>query len=205
MQVISAGIAVSSLSLLFWRGRKLGRREREVLADRRYGPPWAGLLRGATYFRDLLWIVTFLLIITVAVSPSVILGNTLTIKFPLDSYVQGIGLLLWLAGVSLMLWASTAIREYATEQILISKNQPLIQTGPYAKTRHPIYGGALVIGLGLFLFYLNLLFLLFAVTRFIVDVYRAREEEKLLTSPEGFGQQYVEYRKRTRMFIPYVL
>ncbi len=91
------------------------------------------------------------------------------------------------------------------ERIVLVKNHRLVQTGPYRLVRHPMYGSTILIGLGLFLLYLNIVFLILYLPVFVINSYRAEVEEKLLSSPEGFGTRYVEYRERTRRFIPYLL
>ena len=91
------------------------------------------------------------------------------------------------------------------ERIVLVKNHRLVQTGPYRLVRHPMYGSTILIGLGLFLLYLNIVFLILYLPVFVINSYRAEVEEKLLSSPAGFGSHYVDYRRRTRRFIPYLL
>jgi protein-S-isoprenylcysteine O-methyltransferase Ste14 len=61
-----------------------------------------------------------------------------------------------------------------------------------------------LIELGLFLLYLNMIFLILLLPIFAINIHRARFEEKLLASPDAFGAQYEEYRSRTRRFVPYI-
>lgn len=204
MRFISIGLIALAVILFGWPLATMRGKVQRVRSLRRAGPSWSGLLKATTRLRDALILATFALMLSVVITPGFLLNSTLTLRFQFDSFVQGIGLLLLALGSSLGVWAVRTMREYGTEEILIAENHPLVQTGPYKKVRHPMYGSALLMGLGTFLFYLNLIFLLLALTIFGVNIHRARVEEKLLASPQGFGEQYQEYRKQTRMFIPYL-
>jgi len=69
--------------------------------------------------------------------------------------------------------------------------------------RHPGYSGALVCYLGMGLLLNNGLSLLaMALLLLPVYLYRINVEEKALT--DTFGDQYVEYSRRTRRLIPNV-
>ncbi|HZY94705.1 MAG TPA: isoprenylcysteine carboxylmethyltransferase family protein [Candidatus Bathyarchaeia archaeon] len=160
--------------------------------------------RNLTRVRDLFLILTLGLVFSVAVSPSIVLINVLELSFPLDSLVQTIGICLIVTGSILGAWALRTLGEFASERIMIMKNHRLVQTGPYRFVRHPMYGSTLLIGLGLFLLYLNIIFLILLLPIFAIDIYRAKVEEKMLASPDVFGTRYQEYRSRTRRFIPYI-
>jgi protein-S-isoprenylcysteine O-methyltransferase Ste14 len=178
--------------------------KRRVKPAESSGQVWKDPTRNLTQVRDLLLILSLGLVLSVAVSPSIVLSNILELNFPLDSGVQTVGIWLIASGSILGVWALRTLGEFASEAIRIVKNHRLVQAGPYRMVRHPMYGSTLLIGLGLFLLYLNIIFLILLLPIFAIDIYRAQIEEKLLASPDVFGTQYQEYRNRTRRFIPHI-
>jgi len=77
----------------------------------------------------------------------------------------------------------------------------LIQTGPYAIVRNPMYLGILLIGLGivlmLFWWWAIFIFLSVFALRYLLLIVR---EEKKLTA--AFPQEYAEYQKKTPRLLP---
>jgi protein-S-isoprenylcysteine O-methyltransferase Ste14 len=78
----------------------------------------------------------------------------------------------------------------------------LVIVGAYRYIRHPLYGSLLFLVWGIFLKDLSLLgFLLAAIgTVFLFATARIEESENLAR----FGNDYAEYMKSTRMFIPFL-
>jgi protein-S-isoprenylcysteine O-methyltransferase Ste14 len=77
----------------------------------------------------------------------------------------------------------------------------LIQAGPFALVRHPIYGGGLALGFGWALWVQGWLTLGYAVVLFAFLDAKSRREEKWLV--EKFPD-YEAYRRRVRKLIPFV-
>ena len=76
----------------------------------------------------------------------------------------------------------------------------LIQTGPYALIRHPIYSGIMLALLGTAL-YLGQYRALLGLALFVAGLWwKARREEALLVTQ--FGDDYQRHRRRTGMFLP---
>jgi len=78
----------------------------------------------------------------------------------------------------------------------------LIEVGLYKFIRHPMYSSFVFAGLGAFLKHVSYLTAALTVTCLVSAYLTARVEEKELV--ERFGDDYVQYMKRTRMFIPFV-
>nr|WP_312902037.1 isoprenylcysteine carboxylmethyltransferase family protein [Chryseobacterium taichungense] len=73
----------------------------------------------------------------------------------------------------------------------------------FINIRHPSYAFSLVTSLGLGLYLNNWLSLLLAfIIPFIAFSYRITIEERTLI--EQFGDEYLEYRKKTKKLIPFV-
>ncbi len=82
------------------------------------------------------------------------------------------------------------------------ENPELVTSGPYGVIRHPIYSGIILATLGSVLG-LSLLWLLPLALVSAYFIYSARREEALMC--RQFPGQYPAYRKRTKMFVPFLL
>jgi protein-S-isoprenylcysteine O-methyltransferase Ste14 len=76
----------------------------------------------------------------------------------------------------------------------------LINTGVFRIVRHPIYLGAILFYLGASLITMSIASVLFLIVIIGFYIFIARYEERLLT--EEFGQDYLEYKKKTGMLFP---
>ncbi|MDH7563482.1 MAG: isoprenylcysteine carboxylmethyltransferase family protein [Candidatus Bathyarchaeota archaeon] len=126
--------------------------------------------------------------------------NPLSRQF--ESYIsvvlQFFGLCLTLAGYLVFNWSVIARGRYAVSWSM-SENHRLVTSGPYRYVRHPSYLGYILMFVGLPLMLLNPIALIPLVG--VPGYYFVTsQEERLLV--EHFGEQYVEYRKRTGRFLP---
>jgi protein-S-isoprenylcysteine O-methyltransferase len=117
-----------------------------------------------------------------------------------------IGLILYLAGLVFVLWARSTLGKNwglsTSEKVKLLDDHQLIQSGPYAFVRHPMYFGWWVAMLGLTLLYpVWAVFLLFFFS-LISFAGRARREESALE--ERFGTLWHEHKKRTKFLIPFI-
>lgn len=84
----------------------------------------------------------------------------------------------------------------------LRENHELVTSGPYAWVRHPIYSGLWLAMVGSGLFYLATFFTFIALLLTIYYIIAAFREER--TMLETFPQQYPQYQKQTKMFIPFI-
>lgn len=79
----------------------------------------------------------------------------------------------------------------------------LIETGIFKYVRHPLYGSLVFLTWGIFFKNINLtLFVISAISSiFLVLTSLVEEKEDI----EYFGNTYLDYMKRTKMFVPFVL
>lgn len=113
--------------------------------------------------------------------------------------IQIVGLLLFFTSLMLHWWARSNLQQFFGERIEVQKKQHLIETGPYAVIRHPIYTSFFLLGFGLLLLNPSLPILLIVIYTFWDFGRLVSKEEKLL------GQNipgYRDYIARTSRFFP---
>jgi protein-S-isoprenylcysteine O-methyltransferase Ste14 len=108
-----------------------------------------------------------------------------------------------LLGFAVVLWARIVLGGNWSGNVAIKEAHELIQHGPYAYARHPIYSGFLIMGLGSAVIY-GLMggFIFLAVTAFGFWL-KVLQEERLLTS--HFPTAYGPYKARVKALIPFLV
>lgn len=124
------------------------------------------------------------------------------VNVPDSTVVQILGPALWLAGMGLAAWSIRTLGRHMTVAIQVTEGHRLVQEGPYARIRHPIYTGNATAAVGLALLYLSPPLIGVALGLVILASYRGRLEDEFLASPQAFGASYVAYRERTGRFLP---
>ncbi len=117
--------------------------------------------------------------------------------------LEGIGLVLYLAGFLLMAWALITLgRNYQLGGSAPRSEDQMVISGPYQLIRHPMYTAALSISLGLACLIQSLAFLaVFCIYLILILLLVPMEEDKL---QKAYGEQYARYRKATGKLIPFV-
>ena len=117
-----------------------------------------------------------------------------------------IGLSLYLAGCVFMLWARRTLGKMwgisTSQQVKLNDDHQIIQSGPYAFVRNPMYFGWWVAMFGLVLLYPVWMVLLMFLSLMMAFIGRARREDRALA--ERFGEAWTEYKKRTKFLIPFI-
>ena len=114
------------------------------------------------------------------------------------------GLATYLFGVAYASWAAISLGRFYAPTVQVQFDHRVIDKGPYRFIRHPRYAGGLLafLGLGLALqSWAAVLTLLILIG--LGYVYRIRVEEKFLIAQ--LGNDYIEYYKRTKRIIPFIL
>ncbi len=120
------------------------------------------------------------------------------LAFP--TWLRWLGVIGAASSILLVAWTHRALgRQYAAE-LAIQKDHVLVTTGPYARTRHPMYLALNAFSFSMAMTTSNLLVLLFAILVILPFPWIAREEEQVLL--ETFGEDYREYMRRTGKFFP---
>jgi protein-S-isoprenylcysteine O-methyltransferase Ste14 len=117
----------------------------------------------------------------------------------------GVGILavtLVAAGVGFAIWARFHLGRNWGIPLTIKQEPELVTSGPYKLVRHPIYTGFILAMLGSAL--VSSIFGLFlSLSMCAYFVISAFAEEKILS--KHFPEQYPEYKKRSKMLIPFVI
>lgn len=114
--------------------------------------------------------------------------------------IRAVALGMVVAGLAITVWARIHIGQFWSARVMLKEGHELIQSGPYAKVRHPIYSGIFVAMLGTALFVGEWRALLGTAIFFVGHWLKARREETLLATQ--FGPVYEEYRQRTGSLLP---
>ncbi len=114
------------------------------------------------------------------------------------------GIFLMLLGVVIRQWAIAVLGRFFSFHVRVVEDHRVVDKGPYRLVRHPSYTGVLITFTGLSLAVQSLGALLVLLAVFIVSYgYRMKVEEKTLLTE--LGDNYVDYMKRTKRIIPYLV
>jgi protein-S-isoprenylcysteine O-methyltransferase Ste14 len=150
------------------------------------------------------WLLRALVVIGVFVSIKAdLLPSWLLIPFVRFYPPLGpIGAVLTVIGTAFAIWARVYLGRNWGMPTSVKENTQLVTSGPYAYVRHPIYSGVILATLGSGLIAGGWWFFIF-ITTVGYFAYSAPIEEKILT--EQFPTEYLAYKARTKMLIPYIL
>jgi protein-S-isoprenylcysteine O-methyltransferase Ste14 len=142
----------------------------------------------------------FLLTTLYTINP-VSLPDTLALSLPWAEPLRLLGVALLAAGSVLFIWSHRTLAQFWTSNPGLRQGHRLIQTGPYAWMRHPMYTAFLLLDLGALLLIQNAV-LLVPLVLWLAFRARAKREERLLA--RVFAHEYAAYRQATGMFAPRV-
>ena len=114
-----------------------------------------------------------------------------------------IGGFLMVSGFAVRWWAIKVLDKHFSNDVRLLPDHQLVQSGPYARVRHPSYTGAffIAVGIGIFLHALTGtiagIVILLAAYAYRIDV----EETEMI---KKFGQSYIDYQQRTKKVLPYI-
>ena len=125
----------------------------------------------------------------------------LTFSFPMASFVQVVGLVVFYVGSLFFTWALFYAGKYLRPSTSgVNANQRLVQDGPLGIVRHPYYVSYVLILVGLSLTLTTPWPLLLALCVGIGMGPTAKAEEAQLTAQ--FGEEYKRYEQKVGRFFP---
>lgn len=114
------------------------------------------------------------------------------------------GIFLMISGFILRQWSIQILGKLFTPVISIQEGHKLIIKGPYKYVRHPSYSGLLMELLGISLATSNgVSFILTFCFMLPPLIYRIKVEENELI--KQFGRDYIGYKEKTKMLIPWMI
>jgi len=118
-----------------------------------------------------------------------------------NALLMGIGTAIFALGLALAIWARVYIgRNWGTP--MSRKEEPeLVTTGPYHTIRHPIYTGIILAMVGTTIA-VSLYWLIAVAALAVYFGYSAVMEERYMA--EEFPEGYPDYKRSTKMLIPFV-
>lgn len=114
--------------------------------------------------------------------------------------VAALGCALCAAGIGFAIWARLSLGDNWGMPMTLREQPELVTRGPYAFVRHPIYTGMTFAMLGTALVVPPYWALVVACC--VYFGFGARREEKDMLAQ--FPEQYAAYRRRTKMFFPFL-
>ncbi len=120
-----------------------------------------------------------------------------------NNWVSIIGVILCALGIGFAMWARNILGRNWSGKVIIQKEHSLITEGPYGLVRHPQYTGLLLALIGTALVLGQIFSFIYVVFLIIGITAKSKKEEKILT--HEFPSEYPEYKKRTKMLIPFIL
>jgi protein-S-isoprenylcysteine O-methyltransferase Ste14 len=136
-------------------------------------------------------------------------GVGLALAFPGAAITKGrtevfvVGLVLMVAGMALRWYSIRVLGASFTMDIATRPGQAVVQSGPYARIRHPSYTGALMTLLGVLVCCANFASLAALALALAGYTLRIRVEERALAGELGLA--YRDYMRRTKRLIPFLI
>jgi len=107
------------------------------------------------------------------------------------------------AGATFSVWARITLGRNWSAEVTFKQDHELIESGPYALARHPIYTGLIAMALGTAINYGRVVGFGVLVALCGALWWKARLEERIMS--RHFPDTYAEYKTRVRAIIPFVL
>jgi protein-S-isoprenylcysteine O-methyltransferase Ste14 len=118
-----------------------------------------------------------------------------------DPWLQVIGLVIFLLGLALAVWARVYIGRNWGMPMSEKADPELVTTGPYSTVRHPIYSGIILAMIGTTVA-VSLYWLVAVVLLGAYFIYSAVMEERYMAG--RFPDTYPKYKQSTKMLIPFI-
>ena len=137
---------------------------------------------------------------TIALAGQIILHFVWPIHTFLSFPATLIGLVLVLPGTVITLWGDNLFKKHRTAIKVFDRSTTLVDYGPFAASRNPIYLGMELILLGVSVILGSAISLVGPIVFFaVVDRWYIPHEERAME--DTFGQEYTIYRSRVRRWL----
>jgi len=175
-------------------------RKRQDLGSVKASKPTGFILHDVWLFLDFLLPLIFCLL--GATVPGLVYGTPLNLSFAGAEFLQVVSVPLFLSSIVLNGMAYQALKQLMRPHIEVMEKHELVTRGPYSRIRHPTYTGIVLMFLASTLLFLHIVLVVGFVAVLGIAYRKAVLEEELLSSEEGFGQEYRDYMLKTGRFLP---
>jgi protein-S-isoprenylcysteine O-methyltransferase Ste14 len=143
------------------------------------------------------------ILITVGYVLSFSIGSTKIGRIYHWDTLFAIGVVLIVIGLVIRIQSIWTLKQYFTYSVAKIENHKLIETGLYKSIRHPGYLGQLIIFIGISTLLSNWLSIVFMIIPIAIGyIYRIKIEERFMI--EQIGENYLNYKNRTKRLIPMI-
>ena len=122
------------------------------------------------------------------------------LSVPFPNWLRWAGFALGLSSLGFWTWTQSALGKEWSPQLQLREEHHLVNTGPYAGIRHPLYTAMIGYGAGLALVTANWVFVVLAVAMLAGLAARVPKEEQMML--KEFGEEYEAYMQKTGRFWP---
>ena len=129
---------------------------------------------------------------------SIIFADKLTILIQ-NNFIRYLGFIVTLLGIIIFVTAMTTMHDSWRAGVDKTQKTKMITGGIYKYSRNPAFVGFDLFYIGTALSFSNAVNIIFACVAMIMLHFQILEEEKFL--PAVFGEEYVNYKKRTRRYL----
>ena len=156
-------------------------------------------------------IFDFLILLLFLLSPFFLIAafyeNKLLISLILPFWdnliVSYLGFVIYLSAGILVIVARVQLGKFGSGELITEEDHKLCTEGVYKYIRNPMYSGGIIAVIGFGLVFRSVLTLLIvSIFYFIVLKMRIDEEERLLY--ETFGEEFTNYKKKSKRLIPFI-
>ena len=113
------------------------------------------------------------------------------------------GLLCMITGIGLREYSILILGRYFSFHISVIEKHELITSGPYQYIRHPAYTGGMLSIIGISLALRSMVAVLIVIILCVIAYgRRIQYEEKVLL--REFGENYLNYKKKTKKILPFI-
>lgn len=116
--------------------------------------------------------------------------------------IRYIGLAVYLVFSWIQVWSFKTLGDNYSQDIMIKKKHELVTKGPFKLIRHPQYFCQILVDIGGALAALSYIVSGFALIEIPIYIMRASVEDKLLA--KYFGDEFIQYKKRSGFFLPFI-
>lgn len=169
------------------------------------------LIRAVPKERNPSKIYDFLILLMFLLSPFFLIAafyeNMLLISLILPFWdnliVSYIGFVIYLSAGIFVIVGRVQLGKFGSGELITEEDHKLNTKGVYKYIRNPMYSGALIAVIGFGLVFRSIITLLIvSIFYFILFKMRIDEEERLLY--EAFGEEFTNYKKKSKKLIPFI-